>query len=100
MAKVEIEEMERIYMGGGAHFIIKVGKKQYFQSFHTLIAVVNDGRITLNRYWWNCTKTTAAYRNRFLGLTTKQTKELIADGTIKLRSLDSRILCKLNPNYC
>lgn len=97
--KKNIEKMERIHLGGNDHYIITVGKKVYFQSYKTLIAIVNDGRITLNRHYWDFSKTTAAYRNRFLGLTTKQTKELIADGTIKLRALDSRILCDLNPDY-
>jgi len=100
MAKVIVEQMANIHHSGNQHYIIKVGKKTYFQSYHTLIAIVNDGRITLNRNYWNYSKTTAAYRNRFLGLTTKETEKMIANGDIKLRTLDSRILCDLNPNHC
>lgn len=94
--KKTIEVMERIYLGGGKHFIITVGKKKYFESFGTLIAVVNDGKVTLNRHYWNYSKTTAAYRNRFLGESTKDTEKKIASGEYRLRSLDSRILCDLH----
>ena len=98
MAKT-IERMETIFYGGGEHFIITVGKKVYFQSYRTLIAIVNDGDVTLNRYYWDCSKTTAAYRNKFLGLTTKETEKRIASKEIRLRELDSSILQKLNPDY-
>lgn len=95
--KWTVEKMENIHHSGNRHFIITVGKKKYFQSFNTLIAIINDGKITLNRYYWDCSQTTAAYRNKFLCMSSKEIRQKIASGEIKLRSLDSRILCKLNP---
>ena len=94
--KKSVKQMENIHHSGNRHFIITVGKKIYFESYGILIALVNDGRITLNRYYWNCSQTTAAYRNRFLGMTTKEIERSIADGTIKLRVMDSSILEKLH----
>ena len=98
MAK-KIEQMETIHHGGKDHYIITVGKKVYFQSYRTLIAIVNNGRITLNRHYWDFSKTTAAYRNRFLGMTTKEVENGIANHVIKLRVLDSSVLRDLNPDY-
>lgn len=95
--KKTIKQMENIHHGGNRHFIITVGKKVYFESYNSLVAVVNNGKVTLDRYWWEyCTQTTAAYRNRFLGLSTKEIGAKIASGEFKLRTLDSRILCDLH----
>lgn len=95
--KKTIEQMENIHHAGNRHFIITVGKKKYLESYRKLIAIVNDGKITLNRYYWQYSKTTAAYRNRFLGMSTKEIERGIDTGTIKLRVMDSSILNKLNP---
>lgn len=94
--KKTIQQMENIHHGGNRHFIITVGKKVYFESYGKLIAVVNDGRITLNRHYWDYSQTTAAYRNRFLGMTTKEIERNIATGGIKLRTMDSSIINKLH----
>lgn len=96
--KVTIEQMENIHHGGNRHFIIKKGKTTYLQSYNALVLVVRSGRVILDKYWWHyCTQTTAAYRNRFLGLSTKEISQKIASGEYRLRNLDSRILCDLNP---
>lgn len=97
--KATIEQMETIHHGGNCHFIITVGKKVYFQSYGSLIAIVNDGKVTLNRNVWNYSKTTAAYRNRFLGLTNKECHQKVESGEYKLRVMNSKILHKLNPDY-
>lgn len=97
--KTTIEQMETIHHSGKHHFIITVGNKKYFQSYGSLIAVVNDGKVTLNRYLWNYSKTTVAYLNRFLGITNKENMEKRASGEYKLRAMDSSILRKLNPAY-
>jgi len=96
--KVTIEQMENIHHAGKRHFIIRKGVTTYLQSYNALVAVVRNGKVTLDRYWWQyCTQTTAAYRNRFLGLSTKEIASRIASGEYRLRNLDSRILCELNP---
>lgn len=97
--KKTIEQMENIYHAGNRHFIITVGKKVYFQSYGSLIAVVSDGKVTLNRNFWNYSKTTAAYRNRFLNVTNKECHKKVQSGEYKLRVMDSSVLRKLNPDY-
>lgn len=94
-----IEQMETIHHGGRHHFIITVENKRYFQSYGSLIAVVNNGKVTLNRYLWNYSKTTVAYLNRFLGITNKESLEKRSSGEYKFRKMDSSILRKLNPDY-
>lgn len=95
---VTIERMENIHHGGNRHFIIRKGKTVYFQSYNTLVAIVRNGKVTIDEYQWQYgSQTTAAYRNRFLGESTKETAQKIACGEYRLKHLDSRILCDLNP---
>ena len=100
--KIMKKSIERMPAHGCAglsrsHFIITVGKKKYFQSFQSLIAINDDGKITLDRYWWYyCTKTTCAYRNKFLGEDRKTTEKKIESGEYKLANLDDKILTRLN----
>jgi hypothetical protein len=96
--KTTIEQMENIHHAGDKHFIITRGKKKYFQSYNTLVAVCVNGKVTLNKDYYNYSKTTAAYLNRFLGVTQKEKIKKIESGEYKLKVLDSRILCELNPN--
>lgn len=96
--KVIIEQMENIHHGGKRHFIIKKGKTTYLQSYNALVLVIKNGKVVLDKYWWEyCTQTTAMYRNRFLGESTKEIAHKISSGEYRLRNLDSRILCDLNP---
>ena len=97
--KTIIEQMKNIHHAGNKHFIITRGKKTYFQSYNTLVAVVFNGKVTLNENYYDYSKTTAAYLNRFLGVTQKEKMKRIESGEYKLKALDSRILCELNPNY-
>lgn len=90
--KAKVEQMDRIMYGGGKHFIITKGNKKYFTSYGTVIAVVDGGNVTLNKDYWNYSKTTAAYRNRFLGESTNETERKIAKGEYKLRKLGCSIL--------
>ena len=61
---------------------------QYFQSYESMIAVIKNDVITLDKTYWNYSVTTSKYRNIFTGLDTKQTKQGIKDGTIKLANLN------------
>ena len=56
-------------------FIIRDGKRIIFQSYDSIIAVIECGRITLDKNLWNCSRTTAKYRNIFTELTTEETKQ-------------------------
>lgn len=62
--------------------------KRYFQSYQSIIAVIEDGKITLDSYYWDYSVTTSKYRNIFTGLTTEETKRLIKSGEIKLENLN------------
>ncbi len=69
-------------------FIIRDGKRIIFQSYDSIIAVIEYGRITLDKNLWNCSKTTAKYRNIFTELTTEETKRGIKAGKIYLDNLN------------
>lgn len=69
-------------------FIITDGARRVFQSYNSIIAVVENGQITLDEYYWNYSTTTAQYRNQFLGMTTDEIKRRIKDGSIKLANLN------------
>lgn len=70
-------------------FKIKTSKGTYFQSYDTIIAFVPyNAQIQLDSNYWNYSRTTSKYRNRFLGLTTDQTKMAIDTNRIKLTNLN------------
>ena len=58
---------------------------QYFQSYNSIIAKIDkEGNVSLDKYYWNFSKTTGKYRNLFLGEDKKATERKIEDGTYKL----------------
>lgn len=60
-----------------------------FQSYNSLIAkIYNDGRIELDEYYWNYSKTTAKYRNIFLSEGINETRKKIESGIYKLVNLN------------
>ena len=67
-----------------------------FQSYNTTIAAIIEGwteglawEVTkVDRKAWNCSKTTAKYRNIFLGETTKETQAKIDSGEYILADLN------------
>jgi len=69
-------------------FIITIGGDVFFQSYETVIAAKVKGKTYLDKSKWDYSATTAKYRNQFLGMTTNETKEAIADKTIKLKDLN------------
>jgi len=73
-------------------FIITTDSAEYFQSYQTMISVkqyVKEGvSIFLDADKWNYSNTTARYRNKFLGLNTKEIKAKIEAGEIKLINLN------------
>lgn len=69
-------------------FIIRDGKRIIFQSYDSIIAVIECGRITLDKNLWNCSRTTSKYRNMFTELTTEETKRGIKAGKILLDDLN------------
>ena len=72
-------------------FKIRTNKGYYFQSYDSIIVFIPKGinkQIQLDSSYWNYSRTTSKYRNRFLGLTTDQIKQQIKDKTIKLTNLN------------
>lgn len=71
-------------------FIIDLKDKCVFQSYKSIIAVINtkNGKITLDKHYWNYSKTMSKYRALFLGETTKETKVKIEAGVYKLADLN------------
>lgn len=69
-------------------FEIIDGNKRIFQSYNSVICVVENGIVTLDEYYWNYSVTTSKYRNIFLGESTKETKKKINAGIYKLANLN------------
>jgi len=64
-----------------------------FQSYNSTIVKTcfEDGerRVYLDSYYWNYSRTTAKYRNQFLGESTKEIESKIKDGTYLLTNLNN-----------
>ena len=70
-------------------FEIYTDKGKYFQSYKTIIALVdNKGQVFLDKYKWNYSRTTSKYRNIFLNDDTKSIKEKIMSGEYKFKELN------------
>ena len=62
----------------------------YFQSYDSIIVqkIENECFIYLDEKYWNYSKTTSKYRNKFLNMTTKEIENGIKDNTILLINLN------------
>lgn len=60
----------------------------YFQSYSSVIAKDEKGKITLDRDKWDYSKTTGKYRNLFLGETKAETEKKIKAGIYALDDLN------------
>jgi len=61
----------------------------YFQSYDSIIVMYDtEGNTQLDKTYWNYSRTTAKYRNQFLGETTNETQQKIDDGTYILTDLN------------
>jgi len=69
-------------------FLIQDGNKTVFQSYDSVIAINENGKITLDSKYWDYSKTTGKYRNQFLGETKKETEAKIAAGVYQLSNLN------------
>ena len=70
-------------------FVIYTDEGTYFQSYQSVIAFrANDGRITLDSYYWEYSPTTGKYRNQFLGEGIADTRAKIESGEYKLADLN------------
>lgn len=61
---------------------------EIFQSYNSKIALKQNGKVFLDKNYWNYSKTTSKYRNIFLTEDIKTTKEKIKNGEYKLINLN------------
>ncbi len=64
--------------------------KKYFQSYNSIIVMIDKGKVFLDEKYWNYSKTTGKYRNQFLGETTDETKKKIKSGEYTLTDLNNK----------
>ena len=69
-------------------FVISDNGANSFQSYASIIVKRSNGKIELDSYYWNYSKTTSKYRNIFLGETTKETQKKINSGEYLLADLN------------
>ena len=70
-------------------FIIRTQGMKIFQSYATTIVVMfPDGRIVLDKNYWDFSVTTGRYRNQFLGCDSAECKRRIASGKYLLADLN------------
>lgn len=69
-------------------YIIQNGDQLIFQSYKTIIAIKENGVITLDKDSWDYSRTTSKYRSYFLGEKTKETRKKIESGVYKLEKLN------------
>ena len=69
-------------------FIIYQDDQVFFQSYDSMIAMVQDHYIELDVNYWNYSKTTVKYRNKFVNMTTKEVENAIKNGLITLTNLN------------
>lgn len=69
-------------------FIINTPTATIFQSYNTIIAVKQDGKVYLDRNSWDYSTTTGKYRNKFLGEGIAETRRKIKEGRYILTDLN------------
>lgn len=69
-------------------FIIEADDAIYFQSYKSMIAKKQNGKVFLDSYYWDYSRTTGKYRNLFLGETKAETQKKINSGEYKLINLN------------
>ena len=69
-------------------FIIYGDDFTVFQSYNTVIAKRQNGKIYLDKNSWDYSKTTGKYRNQFLGETKSETEKKIKSGEYELVDLN------------
>ena len=87
----KIESMQSPRGGGDVpnQFIITVGESRVFQSYSSIIAIIDEaGNVTLDRSKWDYSTTTGKYRNQFLGESKKETEKKIKSGAYTLADLN------------
>ncbi len=61
---------------------------RFFQSYNSIIVKLSAGRVTLDRHYWDYSRTTGKYRNIFLHEPKKETEAKIKSGEYTLANLN------------
>ena len=71
-------------------FKIRTPRAILFQSYNSIIAKIDrrTNKITLDKYYWDYSRTTGKYRNQFLGEGIAETRAKIKSGEYKLKNLN------------
>lgn len=70
-------------------FIIENNGRTYFQSYDSIIAVINtSGKVEIDSNYWDYSVTTGKYRNLFLGENKAETQKKIDSGEYVLTNLN------------
>ena len=88
--KIKVKQMTSPRSGGPVanQFIIYTIEGEYFQSYDSIIAFNNNGKITLDDYYWDYSRTTSKYRNEFLNERIAETRAKIESGEYELEDLN------------
>ena len=90
--RTKVENMTSNRSGSSVknQFIIRTENKTYFQSYNSIIVMIDEkGQTFLDEKFWNFSRTTLKYRNKFLGETTEETRAKIDSGEYKLIDLNN-----------
>jgi hypothetical protein len=71
--------------------VIRNETLRIFQSYDSIIVKVEGGQVYLDETYWNYSKTTSKYRNRFLGDSTKEIESKIKSGEYILTDLSNAL---------
>lgn len=69
-------------------FEIEDQNVKVFQSYDSIIVKIENGKVFLDKKFWNYSKTTSKHRNIFLNETTKETLSKIKSGEYTLTNLN------------
>ena len=79
-------------------YIINDNGRVSFQSYDSIIATIVDGEIFLDSIYWNYSKTTSKYLNKFLNMTSKEVHNAINTDSILFADLNEMENAKFNFN--
>ena len=88
--KIKVKQMTSSRSGNPVanQFIIYTAEGNYFQSYDSVIAANNNGKIKLDNNTWDYSRTTSKYRNEFLGEGIAETRAKIESGEYTLANLN------------
>lgn len=69
-------------------FTIEHNNVLYFQSYRSIIAKIENGKVTLDERYWDYSRTTGKYRNIFLNEHKQDTLDKIESGVYELGRLN------------